>query len=92
MNTGINFTSVIIKLGRTYLRWTSLARCRQKLVASERRSICMDAESLRHTASSLNSYVGQLRQVDGYKARKSICSRVESLFLRPDPAVTKIGF
>lgn len=92
VDTGINFTGFIIKPGRTYLRRTSLARCRQKVAAWERGAIGLDVESLRHTAASLNSYLGQLRQVDGYNARKSICSRVESLFLRPDRDATKIEF
>jgi len=38
----------------------------------------------------VNSYLGQLRQVDGFKARKALCQRIESLFLRADADYTKI--
>jgi hypothetical protein len=31
-----------------------------------------------------------LRQVNGYKARKALCYRVESLFLRADRECTKV--
>jgi hypothetical protein len=41
-------------------------------------------------SQTLNSYLGMLRQVNGYKARKALCQRVESLFLQTDGDYTKI--
>jgi hypothetical protein len=41
-------------------------------------------------SGSINSYIGQLRQVDGFSARKSLCQRVESLFLRAYDDFTKM--
>ena len=38
----------------------------------------------------IGEYLGMLRQVNGYNARKSICRRVESLFLQMDGECTKI--
>jgi len=86
---GIDFTGFIIKPGRVYLRRTSLSKCRQKITTWERNGSPIDAESLRDLSESLNSYLGMLRQVNGYNARKAICRRVESLFLQADGACTK---
>ncbi len=87
---GINFVGFIIKPGRTYLRRSSLSRCHQKIRAWERDGSKVDHETLQEMADSVNSYLGILRQVDGYNARKAICKRVESLFLNADEDCTKI--
>ena len=88
--TGIDFTGFIIKPGRTYLRRSSLARCRRKIAGWERSDNPHDPEALTRLSHSMNSYLGQLRQVDGFKARKGLCQRVESLFLQADTNYTKI--
>lgn len=88
--TGIDFTGFIIKPGRTYLRQTSLARCKRKISGWERAGAPVDPESLSRLSASLNSYLGMLRQVNGYKARRAICKRVESLFVQADGDCTKI--
>lgn len=89
-DAGINFIGCIIKPGRTNLRQTSLTRCHQKIRAWERDGSPVDLETLQGMADSVNSYLGMLRQVDGYNARKAICKRVESLFLNADEDCTKI--
>ena len=88
---GIDFIGFIIKPGRTYLRRTSLDKCHQKIRAWERKGSPIDPATLQDISQSLNSYLGMLRQVDGYNARKTICNRVGSLFLQPDDAYTKIS-
>lgn len=90
VNVGVDFTGFIIKPGRTYLRQTSLKRGKQKIRAWERAGAPIDPESLTKLSASLNSYLGILRQVNGYKARKRICERVESLFLKADENCTKL--
>jgi hypothetical protein len=90
IDTGINFTGFIIKPGRTYLRNSSLARCQQKIRAWERSGAPLDDESLKKLSTSMTSYLAMLRQINGYKARKSICRRVENLFLKADEDCTKI--
>lgn len=87
---GIDFTGFIIKPGRVYLRQTSLSKCLQKIRSWERQGAPVDPDSLEKLSQSVNSYLGMLRQVDGYKARKSICGRVGSLFLQADEDYTKI--
>lgn len=89
-DTGIDFTGFIIKPGRTYMRRSSLARCRRKIAGWERSDNPHDPQALQKLSHSMNSYLGQLRQVDGFKARKRLCQRVESLFLRADAEYTKV--
>jgi len=90
VDTGIDFTGFIIKPGRTYLRRSSLARCRRKIAGWEGSDNPHDSEALSRLSHSMNSYLGQLRQVDGYRARRGLCQRVESLFMRPDAEFTKV--
>lgn len=89
-DTGIDFTGFIIKPGRTYLRQTSLSGCHQKIRSWERKGSPVDPETLQELSEAINSYLGMLRQVNGYNARKAICQRVENLFLRADEDCTKI--
>jgi len=89
-NIGIDFTGFIIKPGRIYLRQTSLSGCKRKIRACKLNGSPVDKDSLDSLSQSLNSYVGMLRQVNGYNARKKICQRVENLFLKADADCTKI--
>jgi retron-type reverse transcriptase len=90
VDRGFDFTGFIIKPGRVYLRQTSLSKGKQKIRAWERKGSPIDPETLTDMSQSLNSYLGMLRQVSGYNARKSICQRVESLFLQADGECTKV--
>lgn len=87
---GIDFTGFIIKPGRVYLRQTAVENCKQKIRAWERRGSPVDPETLKDLSESVNSYLGMLRQVSGYNARKSVCKRIESLFLQADAECTKV--
>jgi RNA-directed DNA polymerase len=89
-DSGIDFTGFIIKPGRTYLRRTSLSGCKRKIRAWERKGSPVDRETLEKVSQSLNSYLGMLSQVHGYRARKALCCRVGSLFLQADDECTKI--
>ncbi|VTR64402.1 Retron-type reverse transcriptase [Desulfosarcina cetonica] len=89
-DAGIDFVGFVIKPGRTYLRQASLSRCQQKIRAWEKKGAVLDEHVLDGLSASLNSYLGMLRQVDGYNARKSICNGLESLFIRADEGYTKI--
>jgi len=87
---GIDFTGFIIKPGRVYLRQTAMANCKQKIRAWELKGAPVDQETLVPLAESVNSYLGMLRQVNGYKARRALCNRVENLFISADMECTKI--
>lgn len=90
VDKGIDFTGFIIKPGRTYLRQMALLTCKQKIKDWELQGSPVDAQSLEDLSHSINSYLGMLRQVNGYSARKALCSKVESLFLGADSECTKI--
>lgn len=90
VDRGLDFTGFRILPGRTYLRNSSLSRCKQKIRAWEREGALVDPETLQDISGSLNSYLGMLRQVNGYRARRSLCRRVENLWLVADMGCTKI--
>jgi hypothetical protein len=90
LEAGVDFIGFIIKPGRTYLRQTSLARCKRKVAAWERSGFPVDPASLDRLSASVNSYLGMLRQVDGYRARKALCARLENLFMQADENCTKV--
>lgn len=92
VDKGIDFIGFVIKPGRTYLRQMSLSRCKQKIRAWEKKGAIVDPHVIEGLSSSVNSYLGMLRQVDGYNARKSICNGIENLFIRADEECTKITY
>jgi hypothetical protein len=59
-----------------------VASGKRTIRASERQESPVDRQTLENVSQSLNSYLGMLRQVNGYKARKALCGRVESPFLQ----------
>lgn len=87
---GVDFTGFIIKPGRTYLRQATIANLKQKIRGWEKNGSPVDADSLNMLSGSVNSYLGMLRQVNGYKARKALCKQVENLFVNADEECTKI--
>ncbi len=56
----------------------------------EQKGAPVDNEALENLSASVTSYLGMLRQVNGYRARKSLCARVENLFINADEECTKI--
>ncbi|MDR3425460.1 MAG: RNA-directed DNA polymerase [Alphaproteobacteria bacterium] len=87
---GIDFVGFIIKPGRTYLRNASLARCKQKIRAWEREGSSVDPQRLEKLGQSITSYLGMLRQVNGFRARQHLCQNFRSLFIYADAECTKL--
>ena len=91
VQNGFDFIGFVVKPGRTYLRQSSLSRCYQKIRAWERAGSPVDAETLQELGDTVTSYLAMLRQVDGYKARRSLCHRIgNNLFIHADADYTKI--
>ncbi len=91
VQNGFDFIGFISKPGRTYLRQTSLIRCQQKIRVWEQAGSPMDAQSLQGLSDTVTSYLGMLRQVNGYRARRSLCNRIgNNLFIHADEGYTKI--
>lgn len=87
---GIDFVGFIIKPNRTYLRNMSLSRCKQKIAAWEHQDCPLEPEALVKLGESVTSYLGMLRRVNGYRARKSLCKHFNNLFIYPDGEYTKL--
>jgi RNA-directed DNA polymerase len=87
---GIDFVGFMIKPGRTYLRKTSLVRCKQKIKSWKKQGRLSNKASMDHLCTSVNSYLGMLRQVNGYNARQNICQNFDDLFVHANEEYTKI--
>jgi len=90
VDKGIDFVGFVIKPGRVYMRNYSLNRCKQKIRAWEQSGSPIDNTTLLGLSRSMNSYLGMLRQINGYNAHKAICHRIENLFIQSDIGYTKI--
>lgn len=80
---GINFAGYIILPYRRYLRRSIISNLMQKL---EDPTFMTEAD----VPASVNSYLGMLRHVNGYKARGKICQRLDWLGYDPDRKRTKV--
>ncbi len=87
---GIDFAGFVIKPGRTYVRNATMRRAKRRIGLWMASGEAPDGDGARRMAASLTSTLGQLRQVDGYRARRAICRRVESLFVRADAGCTRL--
>lgn len=87
---GIDFVGFIIKPGRTYLRNMTIAHCKQKIRTWECDGSPLDPAVLQKLGCSITSYLGMLRQVNGYRARKSICGKANNLFIHSNEDFTKL--
>lgn len=80
---GINFVGYIIKPWRKYVRRSTISNLMRKM---ESPIFWKEAD----VYASVNSYLGFLRHVNGYKARKKICQRMEWLGYESDWELTKL--
>ncbi len=87
---GINFIGFIIKPHRTYLRRSTLASCKKRIRTWKQHGSPLDAPTLDGLGQGVTSYLGMLRQVNGYKARTALCTHFDNLFIRADVQLTKL--
>lgn len=80
---GVNFVGYIIRPYRRYLRRSILSNLAQKL---ENKDFWATAD----VHASVNSYLGMLRHVNGYRARQKICRRMNWLGYESDWEMTKL--
>jgi RNA-directed DNA polymerase len=83
IENGVNFVGYIILPHRRYLRRSILSNLMQKL---EQKDFMAEAD----VPASVNSYLGMLKHVNGYKARRKICQRLEWLGYPSDASSTKL--
>ena len=89
-HTGINFVGFIIKPYRTYLRQSTLSNCKNAIRKWKEKGSPIDINSAQKLSESVTSYLGMLRQVNGFNARKTLCTKITNLFVRCDREYTKI--
>jgi hypothetical protein len=80
---GVNFVGYIIKPWTKYVRRSTISNLMRKM---EDPSFWKEAD----VTASVNSYLGFLRHVNGYGARKKICQRMEWLGYESDQELTKL--
>jgi hypothetical protein len=80
---GLNFVGYILLPHRRYLRRSILSSLMQKL---ENEQFMQDAD----VPASVNSYLGMLRHVNGWKGRGKVCQRLNWLGYQSDPKRTKV--
>jgi len=80
---GVNFVGYIIKPWRKYVRRSTISNLMRKM---EDPLFWKEAD----VKASVNSYLGFLRHVNGYGARKKICQRMEWLGYESDQELTKV--
>jgi len=87
---GIDFVGFVIKPGRSYLRQTTIGRAKQVLWQWGCEPDGFSSEKLNTLRDRMNSYLGMLQQVDGYRMRRHLCGKAENLFLRADTDYRKL--
>lgn len=90
IHQGFSFTGFIFKPGRIYLRRSVIARGQDKIRKWKHKGKPFDEKTLTPLRDSLTSYLGMLRQVNGFRLRKKLCEQVVSLFIYPDTHFTKL--
>ena len=80
---GVNFVGYIIRPWRKYVRRSTVSNLMRKMESP----IFWDEADVH---ASVNSYLGFLRHVNGYNARKKICQRMEWLGYESDWELTKL--
>lgn len=70
---GIGFTGVIVKPGRTYINNRTLANFTASVL---RLNVSADLEQIRRCISSVNSYLGLMRQCDEYGKRVKVLKMI----------------
>lgn len=80
---GVNFVGYIIKPWRKYVRRSTISNLMRKM---EDPLFWRDAD----VRASVNSYLGFLKHVNGYGARRKICQRLEWLGHPSDDEMTKL--
>lgn len=87
---GIDFVEFMAKPYRTILRQKTLKRVFKLIREQKENPEWFTVEELQKFTASLNSYLGILRNTDGYRLRKKICLLCINLFISCDMEFTKI--
>lgn len=87
---GIDFVGFVVKPHRINLRQKTIKRLFKLIREQKRNEHWFYKEELIKFTSSVNSYLGMLRNVNGYNMRREVCLQCINLFIKCDEDFTKI--
>ncbi|CCY23917.1 retron-type reverse transcriptase [Brachyspira sp. CAG:484] len=87
---GIDFVGFVAKPYRTILRQKTLKRIFKMIREQKKNPLWYTPEELQKFAASINSYLGILRNTNGYRLRQIICLQCINLFISCDEKFTKL--
>lgn len=87
---GIDFVGFVAKPYRTILRQKTLKRIFKMIREQKKNPFWYTPEELQKFAASINSYLGILRNTNGYRLRQIICLQCINLFVSCDEKFTKL--
>lgn len=87
---GIDFVGFVAKPYRTILRQKTLKRIFKMIREQKKNPFWYTPEELQKFAASINSYLGILRNTNGYRLRQIICLQCINLFISCDEKFTKL--
>jgi len=90
ISRGMDFVGFNIKPNRMYLRQKILKRLFGKIRKYKTSEDWYKEKNIRDFTNSINSYLGMLRNTNGYNIRKKVCAECVNLFIGCDAEYTKI--
>ena len=87
---GIDFVGFVAKPYRTILRQKTLKRIFKMIREQKKNPLWYTPEEQQKFAASINSYLGILRNTNGYRLRQIICLQCINLFVSCDEKFTKL--
>ena len=90
VSRGFDFVGHVIKPNRMYLRTTIIKKTFRTIKDWEGEKNRFDDDELENFRNKINSYLGMLQHVNGYRLRKKICEKSTTLFTASDKDYKKI--
>ena len=87
---GIDFVGYVVKPYRIVLRQKTIKRAFKAIRENEKNPNRYSYEELEHYVATINSYLGFLRNSNGYNLRREICAKSTNLFISCDKNFTKL--
>jgi hypothetical protein len=90
VESGVDFVGFVIRPGRLLLRQKILKKAFKVIREYKKSSTWFEKQEMVDFRNTINSYLGMLRAVNGYKLRKKICWECINLFISCDEEFTKL--
>ena len=87
---GVDFVGFVNKPGRVFIRQKTIKKIFKIIRCYKQSNNWYEKDNIESYIRTLNSYLGLLRNVNGYNLRKKICSESINLFIGCDDEFTKL--